>query len=57
MATVQRLEQANGVASGSYATVLRIQTALERAGIRFIEEDESGGIGLRLESGSTTERA
>jgi len=35
---------------GNVSTQLKIQQALERAGIRFIEADASGGIGVRLES-------
>jgi len=33
---------------GYVSTVLRIQAAFEKAGIQFAEEDESGGIGVRL---------
>jgi hypothetical protein len=33
---------------GYVSTVLRIQTAFEKAGIQFTEEDQSGGIGVRL---------
>jgi transcriptional regulator with XRE-family HTH domain len=54
MATVQRLEKAQGIAIGNYATVLRIQAALEQAGIRFIEDDDSGGIGVRLQKQHTS---
>ena len=48
LATVQRIEKGSGTASGNYLTVLKLQSALEKAGIHFIEADESGGIGLRL---------
>jgi hypothetical protein len=34
--------------SGYVSTLLRIQAALEKAGIRFIEDDEMGGFGIRL---------
>jgi hypothetical protein len=33
---------------GYVSTVLRIQAALEKAGIQFTDEDQSGGIGVRL---------
>jgi hypothetical protein len=33
---------------GYVSTVLRIQGAFENAGIQFTEEDQSGGIGVRL---------
>jgi len=33
---------------GYVSTVLRIQAAFEKAGIQFSEDDESGGIGVRL---------
>jgi hypothetical protein len=34
----------------SVKTHLKIQQAFERAGIRFIDNDASGGIGVRLDS-------
>ena len=33
---------------GYVSTVLRIQAAFEKAGIQFTDEDEFGGIGVRL---------
>ena len=48
LATIQRIEKSDGPASGNYSTVLKIQEAFERAGIQFIEEDDSGGIGVRI---------
>ena len=33
---------------GYVSTVLKIQAAFEKAGIQFTEEDQSGGIGVRL---------
>ncbi len=47
LATIARIEQQDGPAQGHVATMIRIQGALERAGIRFIEED-GGGHGVRL---------
>jgi transcriptional regulator with XRE-family HTH domain len=48
LATIARIEQREGLAQGHTTTIQRIQQALERAGIRFTE-DEAGGYGVRLE--------
>ncbi len=48
VATIQRLENSKGTLGGYVSTVMRIQSALEGAGIQFINQDASGGIGLRL---------
>ena len=48
LATVARIEQMEGLAQGQVATIMRIQTTLERAGIKFIEE-EGGTYGVVLE--------
>jgi len=50
LATLQRIEQSEGVVKGNFATVLKIQNALERAGIQFTD-DGGGEIGVRLQSG------
>jgi hypothetical protein len=34
---------------GFVSTWLRIQKALEQAGVQFMDDDESGGIGVRLQ--------
>jgi transcriptional regulator with XRE-family HTH domain len=47
LATLQRIEQSEGVVKGNFATVLKIQNALEQAGIQFTD-DEGDGIGVRL---------
>ena len=47
LATLQRIEQNKGIVKGNFSTVLKIQKALEQAGIQFIESD-SGQIGVRL---------
>jgi transcriptional regulator with XRE-family HTH domain len=47
LSTLQRIEQGKGVVKGNFDTVLKIQKALENAGIRFSEED-SGEVGVRL---------
>jgi transcriptional regulator with XRE-family HTH domain len=46
-ATLQRIEQSDGIAKGNFSTIIKIQKALEQAGIHFIEED-NGEIGVRL---------
>jgi len=46
--TVRRIEAQPGPVMGYVSTVLRIQATLEKAGIQFTDEDESGGIGVRL---------
>jgi DNA-binding XRE family transcriptional regulator len=47
LATLQRIEQSDGVVKGNFATVLKIQKTLEDAGICFTD-DEAGEIGVRL---------
>jgi len=32
----------------NFSTAIKIQNAFERAGIQFIEENECGGIGVRI---------
>jgi predicted transcriptional regulator len=44
--TIKRLEAAEGLLGGRNATALKIRTALERAGIQFIDEN-GGGPGAR----------
>jgi predicted transcriptional regulator len=45
--TVKRLEAANGLLGGRATTAQKIKTALEKAGIEFIDEN-GGGAGVRL---------
>jgi transcriptional regulator with XRE-family HTH domain len=47
LSTLQRIEQGKGIVKGNFDTVLKIQRALESAGIRFTE-DEAGEVGVRL---------
>ena len=49
LATLQRIEQSEGVVKGNFATVVKIQNALEQAGIHF-SDDEAGEIGVRLQT-------
>lgn len=57
VATVRRIEILNGPLTGYVSTQVQIQQAFERAGIRFIEADNSGGIGVRLEVAQTKRNA
>ena len=47
-ATIHRIEKGSGPVLGNVSTVLKIQEAFEQAGVQFIDEDESGGFGLRM---------
>jgi transcriptional regulator with XRE-family HTH domain len=46
--TVKRLESKAGIVGGTVDTVLRIQRALEKAGVVFISADKEAGPGVRL---------
>ena len=48
VATCQRIEQAKCVVRGNFSTPIKIQNALEQAGIAFID-DGAGAIGVRLQ--------
>ena len=54
LATIQRIEQGSGVAMANMSTLLRMQKALESAGIRFIDADQHGGTGLRYKDAKDT---
>lgn len=45
--TIKRLEAAEGLIGGRDTTAQKIRTALEKAGIEFIDEN-GGGPGVRL---------
>jgi len=47
-ATIQRIEKNDGPVTGYVSTLVRIQSAFENAGVLFINDDETAGIGLRL---------
>jgi transcriptional regulator with XRE-family HTH domain len=47
LATLQRIEQGEGIVKGNFGTILKIQQTLENAGICFTD-DEDGEIGVRL---------
>ena len=46
--TIQRMEGARGLLRSSVESVMKIEQALEDAGIAFIDEDENLGPGVRL---------
>lgn len=48
LATLQRLERGSGPLMAHVSTAVKIEGALSKAGIRFIEDDQDGGIGVRL---------
>jgi len=48
VATIRRIEKGTGVLTGNVSTAMKIATAFENAGIRFLSADESGDIGVRL---------
>jgi transcriptional regulator with XRE-family HTH domain len=47
-ATVRRIERANSNATSYISTLARIQVALETAGIEFMGDDGSAGMGVRI---------
>ena len=47
-ATIYRIEKSDSSVIGYASTFVRIQAALEQAGIQFIENDAIGGFGLRF---------
>jgi transcriptional regulator with XRE-family HTH domain len=48
VATIRRMESQEGSLMGHVSTLLKIQAAFEQAGIQFINEDETGGFGVRM---------
>ena len=47
-ATIRRIEKSDRPITGYVSTLVRVQTAFEGAGVLFIDDDETAGIGLRL---------
>jgi transcriptional regulator with XRE-family HTH domain len=47
-ATIQRIEKSDRAITGYVSTLVRIQAAFEQAGIQFIDDDDAGGIGVRI---------
>jgi transcriptional regulator with XRE-family HTH domain len=48
VATIRRIESQEELLTGNVSTLLKIRAAFEQAGIQFIDEDETGGFGLRM---------
>jgi transcriptional regulator with XRE-family HTH domain len=48
IATVRRIEGVDGPIKANTSTTWRLQEALEKAGIIFIDPDEKAGPGVRL---------
>jgi transcriptional regulator with XRE-family HTH domain len=48
IATIRRIESQEGPLMGYVSTLLKIQAAFEQAGIQFLDEDDTGGLGLRM---------
>jgi transcriptional regulator with XRE-family HTH domain len=46
-ATIRRIEKSERALTGYVSTMVRIQEAFEQAGIQFIDDDETGGFGVR----------
>ena len=51
ISTVKRMESRDGPIGGYADNVWKIERALEEAGIIFIDENDSGGVGVRLKKG------
>jgi hypothetical protein len=52
LSTIRRMEVAGGTLKSSLENVLKVQQALEDAGVIFIDEDEEGpGVRLRKSRG------
>ena len=50
VATVKRIEVGSGKIRGAAQTNWKIQTALEKAGVSFIDAVENAGVGVRLKA-------
>jgi predicted transcriptional regulator len=50
IATIRRIEGQDGPVMGYVSTLMSIQSAFEKAGIIFQDEDAGGGIGVRLKA-------
>ena len=53
IATIRRIEGQEGPVMGYVSTLMGIQSAFEQAGIRFLDNDAGGGIGVRLSTPKT----
>jgi hypothetical protein len=48
IATIRRIEGREGLVMAYVSTLMRIQSAFENAGIRFLDNDTGGGIGVKF---------
>jgi hypothetical protein len=48
IATIRRIEAKEGPMMGYVSTLMSVQSAFEQAGIRFVDNEPGGGIGVRL---------
>ena len=48
IATIRRIEGQEGPMVGYVSSLMRIESAFGEAGIRFLNKDVEGGIGVRL---------
>lgn len=46
LATIARIEQGGGMVQGQFATIMKIQSALERKGVRFLNDENGFGVWL-----------
>ena len=53
IATIRRIEGQQGPMMGYVSTLMRIQSAFEQAGVRFLDNDAGEGIGVRLAAPKT----
>jgi transcriptional regulator with XRE-family HTH domain len=53
IATIRRIEAKEGPMMGYVSTLMSIQSAFENAGIRFLDNEAAGGIGVRLAAPKT----
>jgi transcriptional regulator with XRE-family HTH domain len=56
LTTIRRFEARQGPVAGTVESVLRIQKALETAGVLFLPVDDDFGIGVRLKHSPTKVR-
>jgi transcriptional regulator with XRE-family HTH domain len=49
IATIRRIEGKEGPVMAYVSTLMRIQSAFEKARILFLDDDAGGGIGVRLQ--------
>ena len=47
-ATIRRIEKSERALTGYISTMVRIREAFEQAGIQFIDDNETGGFGVRM---------